>query len=316
MQKIIILGTGGTIAGLAPDPQKPDAYASAQLGVEGLFTALGLPVDQGLEFEQVAQLDSKDADEGFWRRLLSRVMHHLQRPEVAGLVLTHGTDTMEETAFLLSSLLPLEKPVALTGAMRAANHPRTDGPANLRDALHAVKSQLFRGVAVIMDGHWWAGSEVRKVKASALDAWATVNPDAHGRLEVLTPGQGRFMPQPVALRHWPTAMQVLSESNWPRVELWISHGGAQEWVLQAMRMHPHAPPLRGLVLAGTGAGTWHHRLTPSLHALQNDGVRCWVSTRCALDQLPFGVHEGIQSVPYSPAQARLGLMLALISEGR
>lgn len=316
LQKIIILGTGGTIAGLAPDPQKPDVYHSAQLDGGRLFKALGLPVDDSLEFEQVAQIDSKDADEAFWRQLLFRAIHHLQRPDVGGLVLTHGTDTMEETAFLLSALLPTEKPVALTGAMRAANHPQTDGPSNLRDALQVVKQQLFRGVAVIMNGQWWAGSEVRKVKAWSLDAWATVHDDSHGPLASLTIDTPRGMPRPVAPSPWPTAAQVLSAPSWPRVEMWFSHGDAQAWVLQAMRTHPDAPPLQGLVLVGTGAGTCHWRLAEALRALQDDGVKCWVSTRCALDHLPTGMKEGIKTVPFSPVQARLGLMLSLLTSGR
>ena len=109
LQKIVILGTGGTIAGWAHDPAHPNEYAAAQLSVNALlnkFPRAGDGVD--CVTEQVAQIDSKDMSAAVWRRLLARVAHHLQDPQVSGLVITHGTDTLEETAFLLAAVLPQE----------------------------------------------------------------------------------------------------------------------------------------------------------------------------------------------------------------
>lgn len=315
MQKIIILGTGGTIAGWAPDLLRPDVYHSAQLDVRSLVAGCGEAGLGDCEFEQLAQIDSKDASDDFWRALLSRVIHHLNRPDVKGLVITHGTDTLEETAFLLSVLLPGNKPVALTGAMRAANHPQADGPANLRDALNAVRAEVFRGVAVVMQRQWWDGAQVQKVRAFAEDALACPNPAAHGRLPASAQGGGlQFSPAP-AVTAWPSVDTVLSLTQWPRVELVMSHGGAQAWLLKALRQDRLAPRLRGLVLVGTGAGTWHESLGGELRALQASGVVCWVSTRCTLERLPMAVLEGMQSVPFSPPQARLALMLELINSG-
>ena len=181
LQKIIILGCGGTIAGLANDLSRPDEYQSARLGVDALLAGSEIQRSDELEFEQVAQIDSKDAEEVFWRALLARVSYHHNRPEVQGVVITHGTDTLEETAFLLSVLLPANKPVVLTGAMRPANHPHADGPGNLRDSLKVVRDKTLMGVGVVMSGRWWSGSQVQKLRA--------FDPDAFGSFDPLTKGE-------------------------------------------------------------------------------------------------------------------------------
>ena len=96
--KIVILGTGGTIAGTATDPNDNVGYTAGQRKVADLLAAVPALVGADLEAEQVAQLDSKDMDYLTWQRLAQRVAHHVARPEVGGVVITHGTDTLEESA--------------------------------------------------------------------------------------------------------------------------------------------------------------------------------------------------------------------------
>lgn len=311
LQKIIILGTGGTIAGWASDPAQPQRYQSAQLGIEALLASSDVNL-QDVEFEQLAQIDSKDISDDFWRKLLSRALHHLQRPDVQGLVITHGTDTLEETAFFLSALLPCDKPVALTAAMRPANHPQADGPGNVRDAISAVAQTRFKGVAVVMAGRWWAGSQVQKLKAYDPEAVGVFEPWACGELLERTPS-AMLLP-PVQVASWPTPESVVAHPHWPRVEVILSHAGAQAWLLQSLLKDTN-PPLRGLVLAATGAGTWHQSWNGVMDELLARGTPIWVSTRCALDRLPPRHEQGIQWVPYTPVQARVGLMLTLIGSG-
>src|SRR4051794_34617606 len=131
--KIVVLGTGGTIAGRAASAQDNLGYRAAQVGVEDLLQ--GVPAASGLQLhaEQVAQVDSKDMDFTVWRSLALRCEHWLAQADVAGIVVTHGTDTMEETAFFLQSVLATDKPVVLTGAMRPATSAAPDGPQNLAD---------------------------------------------------------------------------------------------------------------------------------------------------------------------------------------
>src|SRR5580765_4402843 len=122
---VVVLGTGGTIAGAARDATDNVGYVAAQRGVAELLRevpALAAPPDGApIEAEQVAQLDSKDMTHAVWRTLALRCAHHLARPEVAGIVVTHGTDTLEETAWFLQRVLaPADKPIVLTAAMRPA----------------------------------------------------------------------------------------------------------------------------------------------------------------------------------------------------
>ncbi len=131
--KIVVLATGGTLAGTAADPGDNIGYRAAQLGIDQLLEAIpalrGLPV----QAEQVAQIDSKDMSFEIWRALALRCRHWLAQVDVAGLVITHGTDTLEETAFFLQSVLAPAKPVVLTAAMRPATALLADGPQNIVD---------------------------------------------------------------------------------------------------------------------------------------------------------------------------------------
>ncbi|MDI9330128.1 MAG: asparaginase [Alphaproteobacteria bacterium] len=313
MQKIIILGTGGTIAGWVSDPSQPHRYQSGQVGVDRLLAEVPVPAGVQVEYEQMAQIDSKDATDDFWRRLLSRAAHHLARADVHGLVITHGTDTLEESAFLLSALLMAAKPVVLTGAMRAANHTQADGPGNLHDALLVASSSALQGVVVVFAGRVWPGCEVQKISTSSVDAFRAL---PSGPLGVVDSGgyRGETLAKPApSSEPWPALDRVLGLDPWPRVEWLSSHGGAQPWLLRTLCRGDEGPALRGLVVAGTGSGTWHGSWDEGLQALQASGVRIWVSTRCLPDRLADGQGALFRTVPYSPCQARVGLMLSLIS---
>ncbi|MES2424869.1 MAG: asparaginase, partial [Pseudomonadota bacterium] len=135
-KKIVVLGTGGTIAGLAKPGDALD-YKAAEQGIDQLLADAALPALAGIDVlsEQVAQIDSKDMALALWQQLAGRTAWWLAQPDVLGVVITHGTDTLEETAFFLSCVLPGAKPVVLTCAMRPANARLADGPQNLADAL-------------------------------------------------------------------------------------------------------------------------------------------------------------------------------------
>ena len=132
-KKIVVLATGGTIAGTAASPSDHVGYTAAQLHVQDLLNAIPNLQDalQGdtLEAEQVANLDSKDMDHATWQTLAQRCQHWLSQPDVDGVVITHGTDTLEETAWILQQVLGTTKPVVMTCAMRpATNRPPPLGP--------------------------------------------------------------------------------------------------------------------------------------------------------------------------------------------
>lgn len=306
-RRIVVLGTGGTIAGRAATAADNVGYRAGEVPVTELLRGLDGLQGIALEAEQVAQIDSKDMDFALWRELARRCAAHLARPEVAGVVVTHGTDTMEETAFFLQSVLAPAKPVVLTGAMRPATSALADGPQNLADALALAATPGVRGVCVAFAGQVHGPADVMKVHSYRLDAFSSG--DA-GPLAVVEEGRVR------QLREWPQGRAVrvpeaLPEAkDWPRVEIVMNHAGADGAIVRALVRDG----VRGLVAAGTGNGTLHHALEAALVAAQKDGVAVRRASRCAQGRvLPtpgsaLPVAEGL-----SPVKARIALMLDLMA---
>ncbi len=286
---IVILGTGGTIAGVASDPTDNLGYVSAQRSVAELLASvpgLATLTAQPIECEQVAQLDSKDMDYATWQRLAMRAAHHLQRGEVAGVVVTHGTDTLEETAWFLHRVLAPVKPLVLTAAMRPATTSTADGPQNLFDAVTLAREPGARGVLAVLAGKVFAGAELRKIHSFRLDAFEG---GEAGPLALIERGCVR------ALRPWPKGaalgLSVLLDDagHWPRVEIVTSHAGASGAVVDALA----AAGAQGIAVAGTGNGSVHHALEAALRRAQGRGVAVLRVSRCALGGVIGGVIGGV-----------------------
>lgn len=312
--RIVVLGTGGTIAGRAPRPDELLAYRAGEVAVEDLLHGIPLPAGLSVEAEQVAQIDSKDMGPAVWKTLLQRLRHHLQRAEVRGIVITHGTDTLEETAYLLQRALAHPKPVVLTCAMRPATALAPDGPQNLADALVVAAEPGARGVLAVCAGRIHGGMDVRKVHHYRLDAFDSGDAGPLGLVE-----QGNCR----RWRDWPVAADTglcdrLLERNWPRVECLFSHGGADGWLVRALlaqeqALGPDRPDrLRGLVVAGTGNGTLHADLLAALREAQAAGIEVRRTTRCASGRVIGADGDEIRPTALPPAQARLALLLELL----
>src|SRR6195952_2065214 len=141
-------------------------------GRRALIAAVPALAEHRIESESVAAIDSKNMDAATWQRLAARVAHHVARPEVAGVVVTHGTDTLEETAYFLHRVLAPAKPVVLTAAMRPATALSPDGPANLLDAVTVAESPAARGVSVVFAGAAWHPVGLRKVHTLQANAFS------------------------------------------------------------------------------------------------------------------------------------------------
>ena len=301
---VVILGTGGTIAGTASDPNDNVGYSAAQRSVADLLSALPARALAALEAEQVAQLDSKDMGPATWQRLAQRVAHHLARPEVQGVLITHGTDTLEETAWLLQRVLAPAKPVVLVAAMRPATALATDGPQNLLDAVALARTPGAQGVLAVLAGRVHTAGDVRKVHPYRPDAFDSGDAGPLGVVE-----EGRLR----RFRDWPTGtplgLPVLDGdvASWPWVEIITSHGGARGDGVRALR----AAGVNGLIVAATGNGTLHHALAQALDEAAAAGLPVWRCTRCA-----SGVLVGADTGPaaaMSPWQARIELLLTLLA---
>ncbi len=317
VKKIVVLGTGGTIAGLAANAKDSRDYVAAQKPVLDLLAGLPVPPDCELLSEQVAQIDSKDMDLRVWQALLQRCVHWLAQPEVQGLVITHGTDTLEETALLLQTVLAPRKPLVLTCAMRAANAPDADGPQNLRDALLVAARAGAQGVLVVCAGRILGAQDVQKVHSARLDAFSAGDAGDIGQVRQGQVERWRDWPAPQMPRE--TLLEVLlTAPALPRVEIVLSHAAACGATVDALAdpavaARYGAPPLRGLVLAGTGSGTVHQALEAALRRAQAAGVRVLRSTRCADGWLQPRPSDAFPVAPgLSPVKARLALMLELL----
>lgn len=310
-QKIVILGTGGTIAGRSALRHDNVGYTAAQVGVEELTANIPqLPAHVAgfeLVFEQVAQVDSKDMDAAVWTLLAQRAFSALYQPDVCGVVITHGTDTIEETAFFLQSVLPATKPVVLTCAMRPASALNPDGPQNLLDALSVVMDAHAGGVMVVCAGIIHGAETVYKIHPYRLDAFSSGEAGALGWVEE---ARLRWAGLPLRLTRplW-DARALPAAAAWPKVEIVLNHAGATGTVVQALLQ----AGVRGLVAAGTGNGTLSQPLTQALHQAMAEGVQVVRATRCPLGQvIPVPDATIPLAAGLSPVKARVALQLSLM----
>ena len=330
--RVILVGTGGTIAGSAASAQDNVGYQAGALAVGDVLQSLpgNFQALTGCHIEPVdlARVDSKDMGPAVWRTLLRSLQGWMTDVTVRAVVITHGTDTLEETAWLLSALMPHSKPVVLTCAMRPASAQAPDGPQNLLDALTVALDPGTRGVCVVAAGWVHAAERVLKVHPYRLDPFSSGDEGALGCVEE---GRVRWfgysMPNmPLALEfNGVDAMNFISNTDqpWPWVELVFSHAGASPFALEALLVpRLGASPLRGLVVAGTGNGTVNVALEPALARAREAGVQVWRCSRCVWGQVvpsaaelaaPAPMESAAKVVALSPFKARLALVLHLMS---
>lgn len=320
VRRRVILGTGGTIAGRAARAGDNVGYVAGQVRVEDLIASVPQLAGLPLELEQVAQIDSKDMGFAVWQALAGRVAHHLARDDVDGVVITHGTDTLEETAYFLQAVLKPFKPVVLTCAMRPATALVPDGPQNLLDAVLVAGCGAVQGVVVVCSGSVHAAEHVAKVHSYQVDAFNSGDAGPLGCVEEGT--FRRFHPEP-ARRSGPqldakSLARVLNAKSLPRVAWLTSHADADgsevHGLLARGATHPEQMP-RGLLVAGTGNGTLHEALSDALQVAQAAGVRVVRATRCARGRvIPSGTSPFPDSAGLSPAKARIALALELLGQ--
>ncbi len=250
--RIHVLATGGTIAG-AHTGGAPGSYRSATLSIETLVGAVPQIAEMAdLALEQVAQVGSQDMDDALWLELARRAGAALAPPGVAGLVITHGTDTMEETAYFLSLAVKTTKPMVLVGAMRPANAISADGPMNLYNAIAVAcdPGATSQGALVVANDEIHHARAVSKTNTTQVGTFHSINQGLAGLVN-----QGRV--------HWfgPAGTQhtLASEfsadarSTLPRVEIVFAHAGMDRTLIDAAV----AAGAEGIVIAGVGSGNLH-----------------------------------------------------------
>jgi L-asparaginase len=263
---VVVVSTGGTIA-MRPDPATGKLVPA--MSGEDLVEMLGWGEPSVLELDDFASVPSFDMHGDLALALADRVGEHCQRGDVVGVVVTHGTDTMEESVYTIDRLLDSEKPVVLTGAQRGADQPDTDGPRNLRDAIRVALSPeaAGRGAMIAFAGEVHAAREARKVHTSALDAFDSPGYGVLGHVDgervAFARRPDRRPPLPP-----PTAM--------PTVDLVRLYAGSDDRFLRASL----EAGAQGIVLEATGRGNANESVLPGVTAAVGAGVPVVVCSRC------------------------------------
>ena len=317
-QKIVVLGTGGTIAGESESAHEGLTYKAAQRGISELLkseSSNSAPWPEVLaacqiEAEQVAQLDSKDMDFETWARLAKRCDYWLAQEEVAAIVITHGTDTLEETAYFLSQVLNHLKPIVITCAMRPANFKDADGPQNLRDALVFAASTKGSGVWLVAAGEIHHSQFVQKIHPTRLNAFDSGETGSAGKIQndQVQWFEAFIKPLQNSKLH---ISQLPLPAQWPWVEIVMNHVNASSQHVDALVN----AGVQGLVVAGTGNGSISSKMKESLVRAQFEKVQIRLSSRCHQGAVvPTSGHEFDATGALSPVKTRVALLLDIMSQ--
>lgn len=312
-KNIVILATGGTIAGKAASATETACYQSAVLSISELVAEVpALQTIANVRGEQLAQVDSADMTHDIWLSLAERANTLLAAPDVDGLVVTHGTDTMEETAYFLNLVVKSTKPVVLVGALRPANAMSTDGPMNLYDAvlLAATDEAAGSGVLVSLNDTINCSRDVTKTNTALQDAFKA--PEL-GYLGYIQGGRPYFYRRPARKHTIDSEFDVRGLTSLPLVEIIYGHVGSDPRLAHAAV----AAGARGIVYAGVGNGGMSAATRAGLAAIAASGVVVVRSTRVASGIVTRGGavcdddYGFVAADTLSPQKARILLMLAL-----
>ena len=308
---VVILATGGTIAGSAAGSTNAQ-YDAGQLGIDILIKAVPEIQDiANIKGEQVANISSNNMTNEIWLKLAKRVNELLKSGDADGIVITHGTDTLEETAYFLNLVVKSDKPVVLVGAMRSATSMSADGPLNLYNAVSvaADKSSAGNGVLVVLNDEIHAAREVTKTNTSSVDTFKSRNTGQIGRVYY-----GKvFYPAKNLKKHTKNSVFDVSKlDTLPRVDIVYSHANDYGDIVE----HLVKMGSKGIVHAGTGNGSIHNDVMVTLKAAQDSGVRVVRSSIVGsgfIDPSKKMDYDGkfILGSDLNPQKARILLMLGL-----
>ncbi|RZS78146.1 asparaginase [Pigmentiphaga kullae] len=297
-----ILATGGTIAGAAPSPRDTSGYQAGALPVDALLAALPPMDDVRVDARQLFSLDSKDALPGFWQALAREAALALTDPAVDGVVLTHGTDTMEETAWFLHLTLAPAKPLVITGAMRPATATSADGPMNLLQAVQvaACPHAARQGVIAVLNGQIHHARHLRKAHTHRVDAFDS---GEAGPVGFVQDGYAGWLSPPRR-----TTPRFAPETPLAPVDILFDYPGISAAMVDAALRGG----ARGLVWAGYGNGSVSGRIEPLLREAHGRGLAIVRASRTGAGRVGVPDPGGFpQAAGLDPYKARIALMLAL-----
>ncbi|EOJ0846186.1 type II asparaginase [Campylobacter jejuni] len=309
--RIAILGTGGTIAGFIDSTIATTGYTAGAIDIDVLIKAVPQIRDLAdISWEQIANIDSSNMCDEIWLRLAKKIAK-LFAEGIDGVVITHGTDTMEETAYFLNLTIKSDKPVVLVGAMRPSTAISADGPKNLYNAVALVanKEAKNKGVMVAINDKILSARGVVKTHSLNVDAFSS--PD-FGDLGYIVDGKFFFYNNITKAHTKNAPFDVSKLTSLPKVDILYSYSNDGSGVA-AKALFEHGT--KGIVVAGSGAGSIHKNQKDVLKELLKKGLKVVVSSRVVAGCVAVSDSDEklgfISAEDLNPQKARVLLMLAL-----
>ena len=312
LPRVIILATGGTIAGVGASADRA-GYEAGKIPVDQLVGAIPtVKKIATITGEQISSVGSQDMTIEIWKKLAVRINEIIAKKEADGIVVTHGTDTQEETAYFLDLVVPSSMPVVLTGSMRPSTAISADGPKNLYDAITVAidPKSKGRGVLVSFNEGIFDGREVMKMSTTFTNAFGSPNTGAIGHAY---DGKVEYYANALREKDPKSPVTITADTKLPRVDIVYMYADAPPDMIDMLV----AKKVDGIVIAGVGNGNFNKAYMDAVKRAVAAGVIV-----CRASRAPSGrvlLHDEIDddklgtivSDDLTPQKARVLLMLAL-----
>ncbi|UVL47995.1 asparaginase [Pseudomonas moraviensis] len=313
LANVVVLATGGTIAGAGASAANSATYQAAKVGIEQLIAGIPeLSKLANVRGEQVMQIASESITNDNLLQLGRRVSELADSKDVDGIVITHGTDTLEETAYFLNLVEKTDKPIIVVGSMRPGTAMSADGMLNLYNAVAVASSKEAhgKGVLVTMNDEIQSGRDVSKMINIKTEAFKS----AWGPLGMVVEGKSYWFRLPAKRHTMDSEFDIKNIKSLPDVEIAYSYGNVSDTAYKALAQSG----AKAIIHAGTGNGSVSSRVAPSLQALRKDGVQIIRSSHVNAGgfvlrnaEQPDDKYDWVVAHDLNPQKARILAMVAL-----
>ncbi len=307
LPRVHILATGGTIAGNANSSTDTVHYRPGEIGVDVLIDSVPeIRQYTRVTGEQVCNINSDDITPAIWLNLSRRINAVLADPGVEGVVVTHGTDTLEETAYFLNLAILSEKSVIITGSMRPATALSADGPMNLLNAVRLAASEDARGkgVLIALNGEINGARDTTKSNTQSVQTFSS--PDL-GLFGYVKDGKPMIYRTSARKNTLSSEFNLSSLTALPRVDIVMTYPGMDSVAMDAFSGRGS----QGIVVAAMGNGEYPAVIQPALEAAALKGIPVVISSRTGSGITSVKDPRFISADTLTPQKARILLMLAL-----
>ena len=313
LANVVVLATGGTIAGAGASAANSATYQAAKVGIEQLIAGIPeLNTLANVRGEQVMQIASESITNDNLLQLGRRVAELADSKDVDGIVITHGTDTLEETAYFLNLVEKTDKPIIVVGSMRPGTAMSADGMLNLYNAVAVASSKEAqgKGVLVTMNDEIQSGRDVSKMINIKTEAFKS----AWGPLGMVVEGKSYWFRLPAKRHTMDSEFDIKNIKSLPDVEIAYSYGNVSDTAYKALAQSG----AKAIIHAGTGNGSVSSRVVPALQALRKDGVQIIRSSHVNAGgfvlrnaEQPDDKYDWVVAHDLNPQKARILAMVAL-----